>query len=180
MKESKALLKILLKVALLALTDALLMWLLLFQTAHPTDGLTSVFFIIPVIISINLVLALIMFLLRHKQIGWLLLLNVLIAPIIYQWYATTSYNQYAKTHFKSFYFNQNGKQYELLLDKRDTSYSMSMLGNGSSLEFKWGRFEHHKGTIVLCDSTQRMFIHHLHLVGYPKQGDMILLREENK
>ncbi len=176
-KEPKALLNILLKIAILALIDVLLMWLLFFQTAHPTDALTSVFVIIPVIISINLVLALAMFLLRQKQIGWLLLLNVLIAPIIYRSCAIASYNQYSKTHSKSFYFNQNGKQYELLLDRRDTSYSMFESGDGSSLELLRGRFEQHKDTIALCDGTQRMFIHRMHLVGYLGQCDMILLKE---
>jgi hypothetical protein len=135
--------------------------------------------IVPIIFIINVILGLI---LRYKSIyiitGNAFVCNSVIASLVFHSLFQTWFHYYDRAHFKRSYFDLSGKKYELLLDKRDTSYSMFELGNGSALEFKHGKYEQHQDTVVLGDSTNRLFFFPNYLIGYPKNGDKIRLKDE--
>jgi hypothetical protein len=137
--------------------------------------------IVPIIFMINLITGIILrYGTTYKVTGKAFAFNSIISSLVFHCLFYAWFLYYDRTHFESFYFNRHGKQYELLLDRRDTSYSMLELGSGSALEFKRGMYEQHRDTVVLSDSTRRLFIYQTHLIGYPKNGDKIILKNEKK
>lgn len=74
-------------------------------------------------------------------------------------------------------FVSGGKEYELLLSRRDTSYNFyDRYHDGSSTCFMSGQYKLIRDTVYLTDSVNQMIVYKDTLIGFAK--DKIVLKEE--
>ncbi|MBE9584025.1 DUF4040 domain-containing protein [Mucilaginibacter sp. JRF] len=178
MQVNKHLLKAL--ITLLVIDVGLLAAFIWWMDATPDVSIAELL-IVPTIFIVNLIIGLVIYYsTNYRVIGKAFAYNSVVASLVFHSLFYTWFLYYDRTHFDTFYFNQNGKQFEVLLDKRDTSYSMFEIGDGSTLEFNSGKYEEYQDTIMLGDSTRRLYIYKTHLVGYPKIGDKVILKTEGR
>ncbi|MGZ3810402.1 MAG: hypothetical protein ACXVB0_21670 [Mucilaginibacter sp.] len=78
--------------------------------------------------------------------------------------------------FNRMKFELGKKSYELLLDKRDTSYSFSELFNGSSDEFMRGQYKISNDSVYLTDKVNTMVVYKDSLIGFSK--DKIAMKKQ--
>lgn len=164
-------------IAIIAI-DVLMLTLFLYTEDQPIDGLTSVLIIIPTIIGINLILALVLFLIKRKRIARLLLLNCLLSPCVYNLLAKAHYHHYRQKHFTTYCFNYRKHMFEIELEHDTRFYALTDVTNqpnGST----WGLIGDYKlsnDSIILIDSTRRPVVIHQKLIGYPTTKDTIQLK----
>jgi hypothetical protein len=159
--------------------DVLVLGAYLYQQNSPMDALTSAFIIIPAIIVINLVVALLLYLLKRKQSTRLLLLNTIIAPVVYIQLAKIHYHYYRQTHFTTYYFTYKQHQFEIELEKEYHSYNFSDITKGNvSTVSQYGNYILKNNNIVLLDSARRSVIIENKPIGYPTVIDTIQLRNK--
>jgi hypothetical protein len=131
--------------------------------------------VIPSLIVINIGLTVVArFTLKKFYLTFLF--NIVLAPLIFYglcwgWLSYQGYKNFIRWQFPA-----NGKHYELLLDKRDTSYSFSELSSGSSMQFMRGQYRTSHDTVYLTDPVNQMIIYKDTLIGFSKES--IVLKEE--
>jgi len=131
--------------------------------------------IIPSLIIINVCLTVVArFILKKHYLTFLF--NILLAPLIFYgiWCGWFWYQEHK--NFTRGQFQANGKYYELLLDKRDTSYSFSELYTGSSIQFMRGQYRMSHDSVYLTDPVNPMIVYKDTLIGFAKTK--IVLKEE--
>jgi hypothetical protein len=140
-----------------------------------------VIFILPIILLVNIVLALVLWLFRNK-IYKMFLLNAVVACVIFGLLFSAWFYYRRKTSYKIMTFNIDKTNYELELGYRDSSYDISEIPNDSlskgfergNIGIMRGRFEIKNGRIYLMDSIKIMTVYQDSLAGfggdYPKLG----------
>ncbi|HVV56239.1 MAG TPA: hypothetical protein VHC47_12975 [Mucilaginibacter sp.] len=105
-----------------------------------------------------------------------LVLNSIIAVLIFHiiligWYA------YQDSGMVKMIFSGNEKHYELVLDKKDTSYSFyEKYSDGSLNRFMSGQYKISNDTVYLTDPVNQMMVYKDTLIGFEKKK--IVLKEE--
>jgi hypothetical protein len=169
---------IFIKLAILAIINAALLTVFIFTEDRPIDGLTSVLLIVPFIVVINLIIALVLYLFKRKATSLLLLLNAILAPVIYNLVSVKHYSYYRHKHYTTYYFTFKQHKFEIELEKDTNFYSFSDITNQGSSSAFIGDYKLKGDSIILLDSTRRPVIIHQKLIGYPTPADTILLTEK--
>lgn len=105
-----------------------------------------------------------------------LVLNSIIAVFIFHtilmcWYA------YQDRGIVKMTFSDDGKLYELVLDKKDTSYSFyEKYRDGYLIRFMSGQYKMSRDTLCLTDLVNQMIVYKDTLIGFEKKK--IVLKEE--
>jgi hypothetical protein len=165
------------KLLILLIADTLLLAIFVWWIDATPDVAIGEMLMVPALVVFNLIAALVSrFIVKRKDFTQPLIINAIIAPIIFHWLFKLWFIYYDNTHFKQYTFALSGKQYELLLDKRDTSYSfMERLKSGSAIEFKQGHYIESEDYIELIDSSAHMRIFNNELLNYPSTGKQVQL-----
>ena len=157
------------------LLDVILLSVLVWWVnATPDVSLIEVL-IIPALFTINIVSAVIAYLFKKKVLCRFLAVNALASSIIFHFLIQLWFVYLHNTNFKQYDFTLKASVYSLTLDKRDTSYSLYQKGEGLSIEYKRGRFQHSRDSILLLDSLKRLIFVNDMLIGFPAVKDTMHL-----
>jgi len=162
--------------------DVLMLTLFLYTEDQPIDALTSAFIIVSAIIAINLILALVLYVIKRKRMAMLLVLNCLLSPCVYTLLTKAHYHHYRQKHFTTYCFNYGRHRFEIELEHNTRFYALTDVTNqpnGST----WGLigdYKLSKDSIILVDSTRRPIIIRQKLIGYPTTKDTIQLKVKSE
>ncbi len=180
MQINKPVIRTALLLLFILLLETILLGYFVFKQDSPQDALTSAYVITPIIIVINFIIALLLFLIKRQGMTWLLLLNCLFTPIIYNQLEKAFYFQYEKTHFDTYYFAYKHRFFEIRLEPALQFYSFTDITNqrnGSTFAFI-GDYKVKNDSILLIDSNRRPVIFKNALYGYPTPKDKIQLKRD--
>jgi hypothetical protein len=171
-------------ILLLFLIDGIVLAAFIWWINATPDVSIAELLILPVIIVINIVIALILYYwLRNSGLSAAFAINMVISPVLFHYMFKAWFIHYDEVHFERYYFKSGGKQYEITLDKQYHAFILSDISdqhNGSTTGLIMGDYTMLADSIVLKDSVKRMVIINNRLKGYPKADDVIVLKEINE
>lgn len=105
-----------------------------------------------------------------------LVLNSIIATLIFH-ISLVGWYSYQVRGMRKMWFVSGEKSYQLIFDKKDTSYSFYKNdNNGSSSRFMSGQYKISNDTVYLTDPVNQMIVYKDTLIGFEKKK--IVLKEE--
>lgn len=168
-------------ILLAALVGADLVWLSLWiWTEQPSNDMAILGVVIPPILCVaNLGLGLLCWLLKQGRWRTVLLLNALVAPVLYGLLLASWFRYSLARQFANFTFTQGPKQYTLSLTKQGTDFDiLERLGPGASLGLMTGSYLRRNDTTYLNDRSRhkRCFLFHGYLYHFEDSSQPILVR----
>ncbi len=169
--------EILVAAIILMAIDAILIWFLLDED-NPIDAMTSAFVIMPLIASLNLLVAVVLFIFKQKWLAWCFMINLILAPVIYDLFSVNNYKRYRHKNYQTYHFNYRQRQFEVEIEKQSDYYSINDISDqpkGLTTGIMLDRYKIVGDTIFLLDSVRRVSIVNNTIKGYPDDNTTIKL-----
>ena len=156
------------------LLDTLIFYTFIFWGKPHSSVAIGLVVLVPFLFLLNFIIGLVLYLRKLRRVAGLMLLNSLLAPLIFYlvWIHWSHYD--ATTNYMTYLFSRGFRNYEILISKESRDFSITDRGNDAQLYY--GEFKMYSDTIKLETSENRMYIIEGFLHNFPLDSNAIELK----
>lgn len=167
--------KLFTQIILLTIIDYLSIWYLVKIIDPDPSASIIILFLVPLIVGINLIIALILAYTKQKYIK-LFVINSIIAGIIMFYLFNLGVSRHQNLRYNGWNFNIKDTTFELTINKLDTTFSMTYsLNPGSSNGYLNGTYKTNKKEFLLIADKKNFIIRNNYLFAFRQKPDSIKL-----
>lgn len=168
--------KLFIKLLILTIIDFLLIWLWVKQMDPDPSVSIGIFLVVPLVVGINLLLALLLYFIR-RQFSKLFLINILISGIIMYLVFGLGIKRHQQIRYESWTFKIRDTTFRITHMKLDSTFSMSeSTMPGSSTSFLDGNFRKNGNEYHLITDSTNYVIKNGLLSGFKKDSTFKLTK----
>jgi hypothetical protein len=127
----------------------------------------------PFLFVLNLILGLLFYFRKSKQVAAVIFINSVISPVIFYFIWTAWYDGYSDRYYSRYSFSVRSDKFEIVLAKNSNDFSIADVtnqSNGTATEVYYGKYQIKGDTIVLASFKYNMFIVNNKLYDFPRDS----------